>query len=835
MKHTILTTSLTTALAAAICAPAHGGISASPLSSFGGGDGWRAPGEILVGDAAGTAGATTYNYLGTGSLERGLAYNPGFDKLVLVSRNGGINLRQLDPLSGIDLGPVTAPGAVVTGGTFAGSMVACGNDGATYLANLTTGAATSAFKVYKWADIGDPAPTVLFNSTISGFSATARLGDSFDVIDGPVCVAGCGSGIIGYAVITPGSAAAVASFAPAGPATGDFRLGITFGPGGANDVWGRQTSGTTIKRTTYTGTTGTLVGTYTGPANVNATGEAAMDVTVVGGVKLLATMDMSSAGGVAARPTVRIYDVTTPATPVLAATITTATGTLATNGNAAGSLHWGAISGGSAKLYAMATNQGIQAFTVTVTPDATPPVIAASPGNRTVLERGQTTFTVSATGTAPFTYVWSKDGSPIGGATSASYTLNPVTAAHAGSYTCRVTNGVGFADSTAAVLTVSPSVNTPALTACWSLAPGSLPWLSASGDTERGVDYNPANNHVYIASRNPSTQVYVVNGTTGATVNQLDVTGVAGGNFTLMFPGVNADGAVYVCNLSNTGDGSSFKIYKWVDDAAATVPVAAYSGNPIGSRIGDSFDVRGSGASTECVAGARNTNQFVLFNETSPGVLTPTAITVAGVPNSGFGLAIAFGEGNTVWGKGDGGSLYYCSYDAASGTGSIIASYTTGIPSGTNPLGVDTVNRCIAMIDTGNSDNVRLFSYSADAVPVLTLLDQEFFPTDNANANHVGSVYAGSGKVYALDTNNGVMCFSTLKPALPELGAITPGPGANFSVQISGTAGFNYVVESSSDHLTWTPFAIVPFTSAMETVQLPTTAPRQLYRARLGP
>jgi hypothetical protein len=47
----------------------------SPMTTFGGGDGWRAPNEVLVGDTAGTDTAGAYNYLKTGLLERGLAYN----------------------------------------------------------------------------------------------------------------------------------------------------------------------------------------------------------------------------------------------------------------------------------------------------------------------------------------------------------------------------------------------------------------------------------------------------------------------------------------------------------------------------------------------------------------------------------------------------------------------------------------------------------------------------------------------------------------------------------------------------------------------------------------
>src|ERR1700735_5528801 len=69
------------------------------------------------------------------------------------------------------------------------------------------------------------------------------------------------------------------------------------------------------------------------------------------------------------------------------------------------------------------------------TTGAPPPqevVIAVQPVSQ-VVPIGQTaTFTVSATGSAPISYQWSENGSPIQGATSASYTT-PVVALGANS------------------------------------------------------------------------------------------------------------------------------------------------------------------------------------------------------------------------------------------------------------------------------------------------------------------------------------------------------------------------------------------------------------------
>jgi hypothetical protein len=87
--------------------------------------------------------------------------------------------------------------------------------------------------------------------------------------------------------------------------------------------------------------------------------------------------------------------------------------------------------------------------------------IASSPSGRSVQEGDPTTFTVQASGSPQFSYVWRRgatvlaNGGRFTGATSASLTINPVTQADAGTYTCTVTNPCGSAVSAGATLTVT--------------------------------------------------------------------------------------------------------------------------------------------------------------------------------------------------------------------------------------------------------------------------------------------------------------------------------------------------------------------------------------------
>ncbi|MFM7750973.1 MAG: immunoglobulin domain-containing protein, partial [Opitutaceae bacterium] len=90
---------------------------------------------------------------------------------------------------------------------------------------------------------------------------------------------------------------------------------------------------------------------------------------------------------------------------------------------------------------------------------ATAPVIAAQPSAQEVAPGGSASFTVTATGTQPFSYQWRKDGAAIAGATNRTLTLAAVTASAAGSYSVAVTNAQGSVASAAAALLINDGGN----------------------------------------------------------------------------------------------------------------------------------------------------------------------------------------------------------------------------------------------------------------------------------------------------------------------------------------------------------------------------------------
>lgn len=94
-----------------------------------------------------------------------------------------------------------------------------------------------------------------------------------------------------------------------------------------------------------------------------------------------------------------------------------------------------------------------------------PAEITVHPASQTVDGGDDVTFSVTATGTAPISYQWRRDGANISGATSASYTLTGATIYDSGAvFTCFVSNAGGTDLSNGATLTVDAPVVDPTIT-----------------------------------------------------------------------------------------------------------------------------------------------------------------------------------------------------------------------------------------------------------------------------------------------------------------------------------------------------------------------------------
>ena len=98
-----------------------------------------------------------------------------------------------------------------------------------------------------------------------------------------------------------------------------------------------------------------------------------------------------------------------------------------------------------------------RAARLTVT--AVAPTITAQPADQSIRAGQTATFSVVASGTAPLSYQWRKNGAAIAGATSASYTTPAETTTDNGAtFAVMVTNSAGSVTSRSARLTVGPAL-----------------------------------------------------------------------------------------------------------------------------------------------------------------------------------------------------------------------------------------------------------------------------------------------------------------------------------------------------------------------------------------
>ena len=154
--------------------------------------------------------------------------------------------------------------------------------------------------------------------------------------------------------------------------------------------------------------------------------------------------------------------------------------------------------------------------TLTVTATAVAPAITTQPAAQTVTEGESATFSVTASGTAPFTYQWKKNGADIEGVTTSSHTTDATSLADSGAvFTVVVTNSVGSVTSSGAALTVNAAVVAPAITTqptSLDVAPGNTATftVTATGTTliyqwkKGGTDIPGATSSSYAISNTTS-------------------------------------------------------------------------------------------------------------------------------------------------------------------------------------------------------------------------------------------------------------------------------------------------------------------------------------------
>ena len=137
-------------------------------------------------------------------------------------------------------------------------------------------------------------------------------------------------------------------------------------------------------------------------------------------------------------------------------------------------------------------------------------------------------FTVTATGTGPFTYQWLKNGINIAGATASSYSLASVGAGDAAIYSVRVSGPVGGATSATAALSLNvvPTVSTQPLDAYKALGQSATFSVVPAGTGP--FTYQWSKDGVSIAGANASTYSIAVIGVNDAGKYSVSVANAVG-------------------------------------------------------------------------------------------------------------------------------------------------------------------------------------------------------------------------------------------------------------------------------------------------------------------
>ena len=149
--------------------------------------------------------------------------------------------------------------------------------------------------------------------------------------------------------------------------------------------------------------------------------------------------------------------------------------------------------------------------TFTVQPAVTAPALTAQPSNQSVIAGQSATFSVAATGTAPLSYQWKKDGTHISGATSSSYTTPPISADTAALYTVTVSNSLGSVTSNSATVTLISKPTVTTHPSAQTAAEGQTASFSVTASGTAPLTYQWRKNGTHISGATASTYTTPVN------------------------------------------------------------------------------------------------------------------------------------------------------------------------------------------------------------------------------------------------------------------------------------------------------------------------------------
>lgn len=400
-----------------------------------------------------------------------------------------------------------------------------------------------------------------------------------------------------------------------------------------------------------------------------------------------------------------------------------------------------------------------------------PPTITGQPASQTVFVGANVTFDVTASGTAPLSYQWRKNGTAITGnssATTASLSLGNVATTDAGNYSCVVSNSAGSNVSNAASLTVN--LAPPTITS----SPTSQ-FATVGGNASFTVGVSGSGPFTYQWRRNGAalTNGAIVSGATGLALTLTGVTHAESGSYDVVVTNAagsaTSDDATFAVTDSAPGD-----IYWNFTTASPT------SGIPAGVAGGTFTQGNNNGTTTLLTttsasgtyagaSGGNNVGAAARIGALNQGTGGSAYFEFTFTPDAGRQFAatsLSFGARSTSTGP-----KAYAVFTSADG-------FATPVASGT--FSSDSVWRM----------NVTSFSGVTGAAGEAVTFRIFGF-------NGTGSPGAGTAN-WRLDDvrlTAGVLALPPVPPSFttaPADQTVTSGDDVSFSVAVAGTAPFSF-------------------------------------------
>ncbi len=418
------------------------------------------------------------------------------------------------------------------------------------------------------------------------------------------------------------------------------------------------------------------------------------------------------------------------------------------------------------------------AATLTVNPAPVAPSITTQPSSVTITAGQTATFSVTATGTAPLSYQWKKNGTSISGATSASYTTPAETTADNGAqFTVVVTNSVSSVTSNAATLTVNPAPVAPSITtqpSSVTITAGQTATFSVTATGTAPLSYQWSQNGTAISGATSSSyttpaETTSASGTQFTVVVSNSVGNVTSSAATLtvnpapVAPSITAQPssvtitAGQTATFSVTATGTAPLSYQWSQNGTAISGATSSSyttPTETTSASGTQFTVTVSNS-----AGSATSNAATLtVNAPPPGALTPSTtslnfnnVTVGN--NSSLGMTLT----------NSGSTNITVSNVTISGAGFT----ASGVSNGQiiTPAQVVTVNVTFAPAATGGVTGSVTVTSNASNSPVSISLSGTGVPAHSATLNWTASTSTVTGyDVYRGSVSGGPYTLLTPSP-----------------------------------------------------------------------